>query len=99
MKQERARRTREQVLDAAAAEYGAQGIRVNAIAPGTTRTELIDAWFTANPGVEEQLHAVSIQPRTALPVEIARSALWLCSEQSSFVTGAVLAVDGGFTTL
>jgi NAD(P)-dependent dehydrogenase (short-subunit alcohol dehydrogenase family) len=84
---------------AAAAEYGAEGIRINAIAPGTTRTELIDAWFTANPGVEEQLHAASIQPRTALPVEVARSALWLCSDQSSFVTGTVLAVDGGFTTL
>jgi A-factor type gamma-butyrolactone 1'-reductase (1S-forming) len=84
---------------AAAAEYGAQGIRVNAIAPGTTRTELVDAWFTANPGVEERLHASSIQPRTALPEEIARTALWLCSEQSSFVTGTVLAVDGGFTTL
>jgi NAD(P)-dependent dehydrogenase (short-subunit alcohol dehydrogenase family) len=84
---------------AAAAEYGAQGIRVNAVAPGTTRTELVDAWFSANPEVEKQLHASSIQPRTALPVEIARAALWLCSDQSSFVTGTVLAVDGGFTTL
>ncbi|MEY9872684.1 NAD(P)-dependent dehydrogenase (short-subunit alcohol dehydrogenase family) [Streptacidiphilus sp. MAP12-33] len=84
---------------AAAAEYGAQGIRVNAIAPGTTRTELVEAWFAGNPGVEEALHAASIQPRTALPEEVARAAAWLCSEQASFVTGATVPVDGGFTTL
>ncbi|WP_370085933.1 SDR family NAD(P)-dependent oxidoreductase [Streptacidiphilus sp. MAP12-16] len=84
---------------AAAAEYGTQGIRVNAIAPGTTRTELVEAWFEANPGIEEQLHTASIQPRTALPEEVARAAAWLCSEQSSFVTGAVVPVDGGFTAL
>jgi NAD(P)-dependent dehydrogenase (short-subunit alcohol dehydrogenase family) len=84
---------------AAAAEYGAQGIRVNALAPGTTRTELIEAWFAAEPGVEEKLHEASIQPRTALPDEVARAAAWLCSEYASFVTGATVPVDGGFTAL
>lgn len=84
---------------AAAAEYGAHGIRVNAIAPGITGTEMVTDWFAANPGVEEALHRATPQPRTARPEEVAEAAAWLCSDRSSFVTGATLAVDGGFTAL
>ncbi|MFI8102812.1 glucose 1-dehydrogenase [Streptomyces sp. NPDC086023] len=82
---------------AAAAEYAAQGIRVNAVAPGTTRTEVVEQWFAAVPGIEEQLHAATPQPRTAEPREIAEAAAWLCSDRSSFVTGVTMPVDGGFT--
>ncbi|WP_434598862.1 SDR family NAD(P)-dependent oxidoreductase [Streptomyces sp. A5-4] len=82
---------------AAAAEYAAQGIRVNAVAPGTTRTEVVGAWFAQNPGIEEALHQATPQPRTAEPVEIAEAAAWLCSDRASFVTGATMPVDGGFT--
>ncbi|GAA2801451.1 MULTISPECIES: SDR family NAD(P)-dependent oxidoreductase [Kitasatospora] len=84
---------------AAAAEYGPHGIRVNAIAPGTTRTEMVTAWFAANPGAEEALHRATPQPRTAEPAEIAEAAAWLCSDRSSFLTGATVPVDGGFTAL
>ncbi|MFD0267598.1 SDR family NAD(P)-dependent oxidoreductase [Streptomyces sp. NPDC127106] len=84
---------------AAAAEYGDQGIRVNAIAPGTTRSEMVADWFAQNPGAEEMLHRATPQPRTAEPEEIAEAAAWLCSERASFVTGATLVVDGGFTIL
>ncbi|MEU9130485.1 glucose 1-dehydrogenase [Kitasatospora sp. NPDC048540] len=84
---------------AAAAEYGGQGIRVNAIAPGTTRSEMVADWFAQNPGAEEMLHRATPQPRTAEPEEIAEAAAWLCSERASYVTGATLAVDGGFTIL
>jgi NAD(P)-dependent dehydrogenase (short-subunit alcohol dehydrogenase family) len=84
---------------AAAAEYGAQGIRVNAVAPGTTRSEMIAEWFEQNPGAEEALHSMTPQPRTAEPKEIAEAAAWLCSDRASFVTGTTLAVDGGFTIL
>ncbi|MBT2441186.1 glucose 1-dehydrogenase [Streptomyces sp. ISL-36] len=82
---------------AAAAEYAAQGIRVNAVAPGTTRTEVVTDWFAAVPGMEEALHAATPQPRTAEPEEIAEAAAWLCSDRASFVTGAIMPVDGGFT--
>ncbi|RSS83823.1 SDR family NAD(P)-dependent oxidoreductase [Streptomyces sp. WAC06614] len=82
---------------AAAAEYAAQGIRVNALAPGTTRTEVVEEWFAAVPGMEEQLHAATPQPRTAAPEEVAEAAAWLCSSRASFVTGVTMPVDGGFT--
>jgi NAD(P)-dependent dehydrogenase (short-subunit alcohol dehydrogenase family) len=84
---------------AAAAEYGAQGIRVNAIAPGTTRSELVEEWYARNPGIEAEVHRTTPQPRTADPEEVAEAAAWLCSDRSSYVTGATLAVDGGFTAL
>lgn len=81
---------------AAAAEYAARGIRVNAVAPGTTRTEVVQEWFAAVPGIEAQLHAGTPQPRTAEPAEIAEAAAWLCSDRASFVTGVTMPVDGGF---
>ncbi|MEU3711226.1 SDR family NAD(P)-dependent oxidoreductase [Streptomyces catenulae] len=84
---------------AAAAEYGGEGIRVNAIAPGTTRSELVEAWYAQNPGIEQELHRTTPQPRTADPEETAQAAAWLCSERSSYVTGVTLPVDGGFTAL
>ncbi|GHG58741.1 SDR family NAD(P)-dependent oxidoreductase [Streptomyces griseocarneus] len=82
---------------AAAAEYAAQGIRVNAVAPGTTRSEVVADWFAQNPGIEAALHAATPQPRTAEPEEIAEAAAWLLSDRASFVTGATVPVDGGFT--
>ncbi|MGW1374401.1 SDR family NAD(P)-dependent oxidoreductase [Streptomyces sp. NPDC002446] len=82
---------------AAAAEYAEHGIRVNSVAPGTTRTEIIAGWFDRTPGLEEQLHQATPQARTAEPEEIAQAVAWLCSDRSSFVTGAVVPVDGGYT--
>ncbi|MFG3496025.1 SDR family NAD(P)-dependent oxidoreductase [Streptomyces sp. NPDC047928] len=82
---------------AAAAEYAALGVRVNAIAPGTTRSEMMQQWFELNPGIEEALHRQAPLPRTAEPEEIAEAAAWLCSDRSSFVVGATVPVDGGWT--
>jgi NAD(P)-dependent dehydrogenase (short-subunit alcohol dehydrogenase family) len=80
---------------AAALEYGADGIRVNAIAAGLVETPLIAT------GRSEEARAARIAAhpigRIAQASEIADAALWLLSGESSFVTGAVIAVDGGYT--
>ncbi|MEV4743886.1 glucose 1-dehydrogenase [Streptomyces sp. NPDC049555] len=81
---------------AAADEYAQQGIRVNAVAPGTTRSEITADWFGRNPGLEDMVNALTPQGRTAAPEEIAEAAAWLLSDRSPFLTGVVLPVDGGF---
>lgn len=74
-----------------AAEYGAAGVRVNAVSPGPTRTE-----GTAGMGEDlDQLAAAGPAGRPARPEEIAAAIAFLASEQASFVHGALLPVDGG----
>lgn len=82
---------------AAANEYAALGIRVNVLATGSTRSEMIDEWLKENPQMEEVLLQSALLPRIAAPSEIAEAAAWLCSDRSSFVVGATLPVDGGWT--
>lgn len=84
---------------AAAADYGQQGIRVNALVVGPTRTELLERAMAGTPGLEEAFLSHTVQKRMAEPVEVARAAAWLCSDQSSFVTGAAHSVDGGATAI
>jgi NAD(P)-dependent dehydrogenase (short-subunit alcohol dehydrogenase family) len=78
-----------------AAEYGSKGVRVNAAAPGPTRT----------PGTEpmgenlDRLAATLPLGRPATPAEIANTALFLGSDEASYVNGAVVAVDGGRTAV
>jgi NAD(P)-dependent dehydrogenase (short-subunit alcohol dehydrogenase family) len=76
----------------AALDYAAQGIRVNAIAPGPIYTERLRALD------EERLAPVMRavpMARVGLPEEVAALAAWLCSDQASFITGAALPIDGG----
>ncbi|WP_240660181.1 glucose 1-dehydrogenase [Streptomyces sp. WAC 01529] len=79
----------------AAATYGPEGIRVNAIAPGTTLTELLFEWEERSPGTVDALNARTPLGRGAEPREIAEAAAWLLSDRASYVTGEVLRVDGG----
>jgi NAD(P)-dependent dehydrogenase (short-subunit alcohol dehydrogenase family) len=80
---------------AAALEYAAQHIRVNAIAPGTILTEVNQGWY-ANEQIRQRMTSVIPMGRVGDPLEIARSILWLCSGASSYVTGVTLPVDGGY---
>nr|WP_078509886.1 MULTISPECIES: glucose 1-dehydrogenase [unclassified Streptomyces] len=80
---------------AAAAEYGDRGIRVNALIVGSTRTDLLTGTFDKAQLREEHATARAIMHRLADPTEIAEAAAWLCSDRSSFVTGADVPVDGG----
>ncbi|WP_396917075.1 SDR family NAD(P)-dependent oxidoreductase [Mycolicibacterium sp.] len=83
------------LTESAAVSYGREGIRVNAVAPGPTMTEMIQQWEDATPGVVERLVAETPLRRAASPDEIAQAAAWLLSDRASYVTGATLRVDGG----
>ena len=74
-----------------AAEHGPEGIRANALLPGGTKT----AMAGDDPGFLEFVEKLHALKRMATPDEIAEAALFLVSDQSSFVTGSVLIADGG----
>jgi len=81
---------------AAAVEYSARGIRVNALLPGTINTPMVQKIINENPGWVEALTAAQPIQRLGEPEEIAEAVAWLASDAASFVTGASLAIDGGF---
>jgi len=83
------------LTETAAVNWAASGVRVNAITPGGTDTEMIAAWEAATPGVTESMTASVPLGRLGEPREIAEAAAWLLSDRASYVTGATIAVDGG----
>jgi NAD(P)-dependent dehydrogenase (short-subunit alcohol dehydrogenase family) len=82
------------LTQALAAEYGPHGVRVNAILPGAVDT---DMYRSMNSTTESQSFITSLHAlkRVATPEELARSVLYLASEDSAFVTGTASLVDGG----
>jgi NAD(P)-dependent dehydrogenase (short-subunit alcohol dehydrogenase family) len=87
-----------QMTEVLAIEWAEHGIRVNAIGPGVTRTELVDKAIRDGFVNEEAYVERTPMKRLGRPDEIAKAALFLASEEdSSFVTGHFLVVDGGWT--
>lgn len=87
-----------------ARDYIKDHIRCNSISPARVHTPFVDGFISKNyPGQEEEMFAKlsATQPigRMAKPEEIARLALFLCSDASAFITGVDYPIDGGFTTL
>ncbi len=81
----------------AATDYAAAGIRVNAIAPGVIATPLTEAAL-ADPRFLARTVGPTPLGRTGQPDVVAQAALFLCSPQANFITGQILAVDGGATS-
>jgi len=90
-----AKRAVNSITESAAVAYAPAGIRVNAIAPGLTMTDMVEEWDRLDPGVIERIIAGTPLGRAATPEEIAESAAWLLSDRASYVTGAILPVTGG----
>jgi NAD(P)-dependent dehydrogenase (short-subunit alcohol dehydrogenase family) len=83
------------VTRALAIDHGPEGIRVNAICPGYIRTPLLERWFDAIENGEREAAKAHPLRRIGEPVDVANAVFFLASEQASFITGAVLTVDGG----
>ncbi|MFH5884372.1 SDR family NAD(P)-dependent oxidoreductase [Halalkalibaculum sp. DA3122] len=87
-----------------AKDYIGDGIRCNAISPARVHTPFVDGYLEENyPGQEDEMFEKlsKTQPigRMGKPEEIAGLALYLCSDESAFITGSNYTIDGGFTTL
>jgi hypothetical protein len=82
------------LVQALASDHASQGIRINTILPGGTKTGMAGD----DPATHEFIAGLHPIKRMAEPKEIAQAALFLLSDRSSFVTGAPLAVDGGMAT-
>ncbi|OAN15360.1 hypothetical protein A3783_05345 [Exiguobacterium undae] len=78
--------------------YANEGIRCNGIAPGAVETNIGQSMTNINDfGMGRTMLGMGLNPRTAQPEEIAKLALFLVSEESSFVNGAIVVADGGWS--
>jgi NAD(P)-dependent dehydrogenase (short-subunit alcohol dehydrogenase family) len=85
------------ITKVAAKEFASKGIRVNAIAPGSIETPLFTKVIESTPNSREDYVKATPMNRIAKAKEVAAAATWLCSDAASYITGAVLPVDGGMT--
>ncbi len=81
---------------AVAIQYAKEGIRVNSVCPGPTVTPMTQARFSDPVGVKQSLSGIPLG-RLGRPEDVAYGVLYLASEESSFVTGTDLMIDGGWT--
>ncbi len=87
----------DQVTRTLAMEWGRVGIRVNAIAPGPIADTEGLSRLAPTPAIEQAIIASVPCGRYGTKSEIAKAALWLCSEDASYITGVILPVDGGWS--
>ncbi|MGZ4691172.1 MAG: glucose 1-dehydrogenase [Acidimicrobiia bacterium] len=80
---------------ASALEYAAQGVRINCVCPGSTRTPMLEGFMGGDEKMEKMMRNAVPMRRLGRPEEIAAAIVWLCSDAASFVVGHALAVDGG----
>jgi len=80
---------------AAAVEFADDGVRVNSICPGVIKTPMVEESEAA---ATEQSIAATPMGRLGEPEEIGDAAVWLCSDDASFVTGETMVIDGGYVT-
>lgn len=81
----------------AACEYASQGIRINSVRPGMVETPLFAESLKNNPELRQKIWDASPMSRMGAPAELAAAVVFLASDEASFVTGAHLAVDGGYS--
>lgn len=79
-----------------ALEYATKSIRINAIAPGPIDTGMPDRGTSSKEALENYISTFVPMNRMGTSREVAEAVVWLCSDAASFVTGATLAVDGGY---
>jgi NAD(P)-dependent dehydrogenase (short-subunit alcohol dehydrogenase family) len=85
------------ITKVAAKEFAAHAIRVNALAPGSIETPLFMDVIRTTPNSREDYEDQTPMKRIAKADEVAAAVIWLCSDAASYITGAVLPVDGGMT--
>jgi NAD(P)-dependent dehydrogenase (short-subunit alcohol dehydrogenase family) len=81
----------------AALEYAKRGIRVNAVCPSFTNTDMVKRMIANDPRLGDALNNASPMKRMGEPDEVARAIAWLCSDESSYINGQGIALDGGMT--
>lgn len=82
---------------ALAADWAPKGVTVNAIAPGGFLTEPNERWFREKPELQLLFEGAIPMGRLGQPEELAPLAVYLASDASSYMTGATLVIDGGYT--
>lgn len=81
----------------ASIDYASKNIRINAVLPGCILTPMAKDLVERNPKLAQEIVRDIPKGRFGEPVEIAHAVMWLCSPYASFVDGAAISVDGGFT--
>lgn len=84
----------------AALEYGAENIRINAVAPGATLTPLLEQFIADGPdpaGMRAYMESMAPIPGMSMPDDIAHAVLFLASDEAARITGLTIPVDGGYT--
>jgi NAD(P)-dependent dehydrogenase (short-subunit alcohol dehydrogenase family) len=79
----------------AALEYGHKNIRINAVCPGYTHSSLLDQLLSSRPDMEQKLKQLIPMGRFGEASEVAETVAWLASDNSKYITGQTITIDGG----